>query len=321
MTKRHSFRIHPTSTMWPESVTTNLLYEDFTDRVVPYLVQPSVYELSAGNAQVYEIEDALALDHQSTGVDDFIRGITSRLLTSHEVWIEVVIDDRNPEGLPFQVWEVNGAKRMRNGKLVQELPDRRELPKWFSLGEEWPRYIELDPDYVVRTTLPTSYPSKTLRRVVQELAEIPWLSTPHWVLDQFTDSRGTTPQFDPKEIDGTNRLRTLQAALPIGWAAREELFDMSRNINDYYLFRRDLQFLHFIASMRERAEAALREVLTIAGNMCGFEASVTARGVYTPDAICGFMNQLQAGELAFSERINLIFQHSDRINLEQRRVV
>ena len=135
----------------------------------------------------------------------------------------------------------------------------------------------------------------------------------------MTRQRSSVPAFDPGEASRARRLRILQATLPIGWAAREVYYGESRHLGDYYYFWRELRFLHFKSSMRERAEKALQQVLTFAGERRGFEAHVTARGLYTPAEVGAIIKKYEAGDIPFSEATDIIFErgncthHSERI--------
>jgi len=77
---------------------------------------------------------------------------------------------------------------------------------------------------------------------------------------------------------------------------------------DYW---RELRFLHFRASMRERAEEALRCVLALASERRGFEGSVTANGLHTPSEVRGFIEEFERGELAFSAVNDIIFEKAE----------
>ena len=160
-----------------------------------------------------------------------------------------------------------------------------ELPDWFKPGDGWEGPVQLDSDSMVHVTLPTEYPRELLHRVVSDLAEIPFTSTPAWALENPEGNMRSETPHDVGEAHRTNRLRTLQAASPIGWPAREMYFGTSRVVSDYYLIWRELKFLHFLATVRSCAESALGQVLSLVDQQCGFSVSVTARNVYTPDDV------------------------------------
>lgn len=321
MTNNHSHRIPVKPVLWVESLNTNMLYEDFTDLTVPYHMARQAYEISADVFSVIEIEQALTWDFEGSYVDDFIRGVAARLLTNREVWLEVIVNGGDSRGETFYVWEVVGATTAKDGRFFQQPPDKNQLPQWFEIENDWIEPIELDPNRIVHVSLPDAYPNHILDRVVMELADIPSTSIPDWAMGKLMGTNPSAPDFDVNEADRVNQLRTLQAALTIGWPARQSLLGTRRQISAYYLARRELQFLHFIASMRERAEKALRETLAIASHIFGFEAKVTANGVHTPDAICGFIRDLETGELSYSDVNDLMYPRSDSANLELRRVV
>ena len=297
-----------------------MLYDDFGNRIIPHRHQGRVYVVSSEDISGHLIERALELGRGPSGVDRFIRSVALSLLSSHEVWIELIVDGDDMKQLPFQVCEVNGVRRTAAGSLIQEIPDKAVLPEWFQMKGVSNQALELDPDLMVHVTLPKAYPSELLARVVRALADVKSFVPPKWAIEQSAGISSDAPRFDANEADRTNRLYVLQAAQPIGWAARESLLGESRQINEYYLDWRELHFLHFVASMRECAESGLREVLRLAGRQCGFSASVTAHGVYTPKEVCGFMHQFQAGELSLSAVDEIIFQRTITAESRQRRV-
>ena len=298
-----------------------MLHDDFGNRVIPHRNVGRVYVISSENIADRWVEEALELDSGPHGVDGFIESVARGLLRNHEVWIEILLDGNSKDQLPFQVCEVNGVKRTAKGNLIQVIPDEAELPEWFQAKVPSKQILELDPDLMVQVTLPEAYPSELLNGVVGALADVKPFGAPKWALEGSAGLYRDGPRYNPKEADRTERLFTLQAAHPIGWAARESLLGESRQINEYYLDWRELRFLHFVASMRARAESGLREVLRLAGKRCGFTASVTAHGVYTPEEVCGFMRQFQSGELSLTAVDELIFQRTITAESKQRRVV
>ena len=303
-----------------EDITTEIymLHDDFGNRVIPHRNFGRVYVVSSESIAERLVEEALDIDGGPPGVDRFIQSVARGLLRSHEMWIELILDGDGKDQLPFQVCEVNGVRRTAAGSLIQVIPEKAELPEWFQMEGQSNQALELDPDLMVHVTLPKAYSSELLARVVRSLAEIKPFVPPKWALEQSAGIYRDAPRFDAKEADRTDRLFTLQAAHPIGWTAREALLGESRQINEYYLDWRELRFLHFVASMRERAESGLREVLRLAGERCGFTASVTAQGVYTPEEVCGFMRQYQTGALSLSAVDEIIFQRTITAESRQR---
>ena len=297
-----------------------MLHDDFGNRVIPHRNVGRVYVLSSENIAERLVEQALDIGRGPPGVDRFIESVARGLLRSHEVWIELIIDGNGKDQLAFQVCEVNSVRRTAAGSLIQVIPDKAELPEWFQMEGPSNQALELDPDLMVHVTLPKAYPSEVLERVVRSLADVKPFVPPMWAIEQSAGISRDAPRFDAAEADRTDRLHILQAAHPIGWAARESLLGESRQINEYYLAWRELRFLHFVASMRECAESGLREVLGLAGKRCGFTASVTAHGVYTPEEVCGFMRQFQAGELSLSAVDDIVFQRTITAESRQRRV-
>ena len=137
-------------------------------------------------------------------------------------------------------------------------------------------------------------------------------------MEQITGQRRNAPAFDSGEASRTARLRVAQAALPIGYTARENYYGGNRCLGEYYYYWRELRFLHFRSSMRERAEQALRQVLTVAGAKCGFDAHVTARGMYTPVEVEGIIEKYEAGDIPFSAVTDLIFERPNSVQSSEK---
>ena len=162
--------------------------------------------------------------------------------------------------------------------------------------------IELDDERMVHVRLPNQYSNSLLEAIVKDLVEIDsnYSLATAWFMEQTTGQRTDAPTFDVGEAARVRRLRILQTTLPIGWTAGEIYYGENRHLSDYYCYWRELRFLHFRSSMRERAEKALKQVLTVAGEECGFEAHVTARGLYTPTEVEEVINGYEAGHTFFS---------------------
>ena len=308
---------------WPSSTETHLLFQDFHNHIVPYRHGPDAYGLSTEGIPAQQVEAALNLGDYAWELDGFLRAVTSRLLTHHEVWLEVTFEDGNGDRTPFQVWEVDGVRQTKEGNLIQELPSLDELADWsWDRGDdEWEEEIELDADRMVQVLPPDAYPSHVLMQVVHDLAEVDTNMIPARVIEQLTGQHQDAPAFNASEAYRTERLRILQAALPIGWTAREIFLGADMRVSGYYHYWRELRFLHFRASMRERAEEALRQVLTLACERCGFAASVTAHGLYAPHEVQELIRKFEAGEFAFAEMHDLIFEKANNTQAEQRRMV
>ena len=163
---------------------------------------------------------------------------------------------------------------------------------------------------MVHVRLPDKYPRGLLKKLVEDLVEIDSNDNlmPSWVLEQMTGQRKSAPPFDSGEAIRTQRLRIAQATLQIGWTAREIYYGGNSYLGDYYYYWRELRFLHFRSSMRERAEKALQQVLTFAGEMCSFEAHVTARGLYTPIEVEDIIKKYEAGDIPLSAMTDIIFE-------------
>ena len=326
MTSTHSRRILAKTVSWVDSLDSGMLFEDFTNLAVPYLINNQAYSLTSKGIDPYEIERALSFDFDGSGVDGFIRGVATRLLTNRELWLEVIVGtEANPreaidEG-NFYVWEVVGAKKTEDGRIFQQPLDKGSQPDWFEAESNWTDPLVLNPDRIVHVSLPNRYSRRTLNRVIDELAEIPSTSTPDWTMGKITGTNPSAPDVDVTEIRRISALRVLQITQPIGWPARQRLLAPHQDINPYYLARRELQFLHFIASMRERAEKALVEILQILSGIFMFSAGVTTTGVPTPNDMCGFLRNLETGHLSYSEINDITYPRGDAAHLGHRTLV
>lgn len=201
-------------TRWVDSFETRMLFEDFHNSVVPYRHEPEAYELSTDGIPWYTVDEALTLGHDGWRLDGFLRTVATRLLTNHEVWLEVALEDGHDQGKPFSVWLVDGVERLPQGGLVQVLPPRNELADWWGVPDDWPEQISLDPSSMVHATLPGEYPSGALDEVMQRLAEIEVDITPNWLWSHWEGSNPDAPRPDLTELSRTQRLAVLQAAAP-----------------------------------------------------------------------------------------------------------
>lgn len=306
--------------MWIDSSHTGWLLEDFHSRVVPYRHDPEPYVLSTEGAESREVDRALSLGGES-GLDGFLRAVASRLLTRHEAWLEVVFEEGREHRAPFTVVEVDGVERTPDGALVQQLPPADELPAWYRDRDGWGAALELDPQRMVHTRLPDSYSSALLMQVVRDLAEIELNPFPDWAMDQWPPGRQDPTPYDANKATRTRQLRLAQAALPLGWTAREIYLGPNRAVSDYYHDLRELRFLHFMASLRSCAEEALRQVLVLAGERCGFTASVTAFGVHTPREVEARLQQFKDGALPFAGLNDILFEIGPGLAPQQRSVL
>ena len=320
MTGRRTRWFPSTPAMWIDSSQTHLLYQDFDARVVPYRHDPEAYVLSTKGAPSYEVDRALSL-RDAVDLNGFLRTVATKLLTTHEVWLEVSFEDESREQTPFSVAEAGGVRRTTEGGLVQQLPNSDELPEWYRDDGEWGTVLELDADRMVHVRLPEAYPSDVLAQVITDLAEIEFNLTPPWVTEQWAERQGGSPPYDAREASRTHQLRLAQAALPIGWTARELFLGPNRAVSDHYHYLRELRFLHFLASLRYCAEDALRRVLTLAGERCGFKASVAALGVHTPNEVNALIQKFESGNLPFSAVNDILFESGKDARSQERSVL
>lgn len=298
-----------------------LLRDDFENRIIPYQQRREAYPLTVAGTEQNSVLRSLSLDPGDWRPEDFIRAIASRLLTELEVWIEVVPNPNQGGDVAFHLFPVAQVRRTSSGSLVQILPVRTELPAGYPDDEAWGQSVELDSDRMVHVSLPSEYPKRLLQQVFVELSEIVSAIAPPWALQQMAGQRPDAPRFDVAQAERIERQRILQVASPIGWTARESYRSQPWRITCYnYLFR-ELRFLHFVASVRERAETALREVLDIAEGPCGFTASVTAHGIYTPEEIWNFIEDFLMGNLPFKRAREIIYQEvSDSAPIQSRTI-
>ena len=326
MTGRRSRWFPHQPRMWTWSTETHLLLEDFNNNIVPYRNAGDAYQVSTHGILHWQIQDALELwdGGGRDGADNFVHAVASSLLTDHQAWLEVTFDKDHQNRSPFRVFQAPGVKRTATGRLIQEIP-RLDEPNYRHEAEADRnlQQVEIDGELMVSASLPNDYPSPLLMKVIRELAEIDPTSSlmPTWAMEQMTGQRRDAPPYDPNEATRTERLRVAQAALPIGWTAREIYYGSSRHLGNYYYYWRELRFLHFRSSMRERAEEALHKVLTLARKRCGFDVSVTASGLYTPPEVEELIRRFEAGEIPFSALNDIIFERADGAYAQQRCVV
>lgn len=303
------------------SAVAYMLEDDVSKGVVPYGRQGHVYTVAGASRVDSGYLDALRLNDGYGDVDAFVRTVGVWLFDEHELWFEVFEEVESGKEVPFAIAPVNNVVFDRNGRIFQQLPPLESLPEWVQPDDRWGQRIELDRDRLVRVSLPENHPEKRVSGIKRDLADIPLLTRPDWFMEQVSGQSTDGPAFDFSEAARTDRLAVLQAALPIGWSGREMLMSTDRNINDYYLNLRELRFLHFLASLREEAEGALRDVLTIGRSLSGVTAEVTAHDLCTPADISRYIHQFEAGELSFSKVTDIIYQKPGLAKVERRRVV
>ena len=277
------------------------LEEDFANDVVPHLHSGHAYRLKVSGVSSQVVNSSLSVDLNTRGLEGFIRTVASLLLVDSEVWLEVAFCSEEESTTQFRVYVVGGVHQEPDGRITQDLPHREELPDWYPGDEAWGQSVELDPELMVHISLPEEYPRELITSVISELDKISLSPTPDWALRQAIGKYPGTPRFDHTEAYRIERLRILEVASPIGWTAREDLLSQSsREMSYYYYLLRELRFLHFLASFREQAEAALIRVLEIAGERCDFSAKVTAHGMLAPSEVCNLIRSFESGSLPFA---------------------
>ena len=199
------------------------------------------------------------------------------------------------------------------------LPSRDQWPDWAAMPQKWESPILLDAGRMIQASLPQEYSSDILLRVASDLSKVKSILTQPWLGDNLSRHTSEQVRVDMAEAEKTERLRSLQAALPLGWAARAKLVE-NQHISEYYYLFRELRFLRFMASMRESAEGALREVLTLAGRQCGFTVEVWANGIDTPKSISETLTRFEAGKVEFNTVVDMLYGRGvDKVS-ERRRV-
>ena len=272
----------------------SMLYEDFTNSVIPYRSPRDAYRLSADGSVTPRLL-TIHLLQEGRGVEDFIRVVSSCLLRNFEASIEVAVDPLEGNNQPIRVRFVDGISPQPNGS---------------------------DSARVMPVSLPAKYPRSVLEAVLVELAESSRSIAPEWAMHRIAGQRTDTPRYDFEVASQIERRRVLQVALPIGWDAREKLFLLTRNeINEFYCALRELRFLHFVASMRESAENALQQVLDLTREQCGLAANVTAHGVHTPDEIDESIRRFESGGISFADVNKIIREENSEGDTERMRVV
>ena len=272
----------------------SMLYEDFTNSVIPYRSLRDAYRLSADGPVTPRLFTIRPL-REGQGVEDFIRVVASYLLRNFEASIEVAVDPLEGNSQPIRLSFVDGISPQSSGS---------------------------DSARVVRVSLPAKYPRNVLEAVLLELAESSKSFAPDWAMHRISGQRTDTPRYDFEVASQIERRRVLQVALPIGWDAREKLFLLTRSeINEFYCALRELRFLHFVASMRECAEYGLQQVLDLTREQCGLAVKVTAHGVYTPDEIDESIRRFESGCITFGDVNRIIREEISGGETEQTRLV
>ena len=321
MNKRRSRWVPSGPKCWISSPEADLLHRDFNTHVVPYRQNTETYQLTVEGASYHQVLEALSPGGRGQRLDGLLRGIASKLLTDHEVWLEIAFNDEDQESVAFGVFEVDGVKRTAEGSLMQVPPDPARLPDWFRDNAEWEHAIQLDEARMVYISLPKEYPSELLRQVVRDLAESDIEILLSWVQSQLRGERADAPQFDVRETTRTQRLRIAQVSLPIGWTARERYYRSTVELSDYYYYLRELKFLHFRSSLRSCVEKGLSQVLALASKRCDFVASVTTQGTHTPQEVRELIRKFEEGDLPFSDLNSIIFEDGSSRYSPQRCVV
>ena len=284
------------------------------------MIVPSrnTYHLSVEGHPSQQVAKSLGLNPSGSPVDRFIQDISSTLMRNHEVWIEVVYESWEEAGSLFSVFEVDGVKHAETGELVQDVPSQDRLRERAGTQNEGTAPIELDVDRMIRVSLPDEYPSEVISQVARNLSNVRSILMQPRFLESMGGKRPSG--FSVKEATRAERLGILQAALPIGWAAREPLV-VDAPITDYYHFWRELKFLHFRSLMRERAESALRQVLALASEQFDFSVEVWSDGIYTPEQVSEQISYFEAGNVRFETVLDMLYGKETGSDLNRRRIV
>ena len=322
MTRRLSRPFVSKPVVSPMDYQIQLLTQDFNLKVVPYQQNLETYRLSIEGAQPHLVNRSLALGWNNRGgTKHFVRTVASALLMDQEVWIEVVPHCGREREELFRVVMVAGVRKDSSGTLIQELTPFATLPEWYREDEPWDQPVTLDSSRMVHVSLPEAYPRKLLNRVLLDLAEVDSALAPEWVMQQMAGELADAPRFDQKKASRLERHRIFQVSLPIGWTARESLHYQPWEITYYYYLLRELQFLHFVSSMRERSEVALRQVLDVAGGLCDFTTSITTHGICAPEEVRSFIRKFKKGELSFATVKDILYQEASANSLVKERAI
>ena len=308
--------------IWVQSLNARMLLDDLENGVVPYRRHGKAYELTVKGLPTGTVADALEFSRKGEGVENFVTAVASTLLMEHETWLEILFNDPGREGLPFRVFPVTGVRQIKTGKWIRNIgmPDGQEF--WaLSQSERRSHPVEADPKRLVRVHLPDEYPSGVLTEAIQGLVESDSISKQRarGEMESLFERTSNSTVVDPRESYRTERLRVAQAALPIGWTARES-FIRDSLFTEYFHYWRELRFLHFTASMRRRAEEALCQVLDIAGTGCGFQASVTSSGLYTPNEVEALIQSFEQGEIPFTEIFHITREITETFPAQNREI-
>ena len=311
MTARRSRPIPPSLNTWHEYPQLSMLREDFGARIVPFQRRhQGAYLVEVDGVASSRVERSLATLEGGPGVDGFVRAVGDRLLTVGEIWIEVVTEDDDADRMPFRLFEVNDVRQDASGVLFQELPAKAELPVGFEADSTWSDPLPLDSEALVHAVLPSEYPKELLSPIVSGLSEIPFHMSPDWTVETTEHRPPKDAPYDFEEARRIARQHILQVARPIGWPAREMHLTDRRVVSEYYLILRELRFLHFLASVRASAEAALIDVLALVEQKLGMSASVTARNVYTSEDVSQIVSRFKAGGVPLTAMTDILLQET-----------
>ena len=308
--------------IWVDSRNTHMLLEDFENNVVPYRRHGEPYVLTVNGLSADAVSNALELSRRGDGAESFVNGVASTLLMDHEAWLEIFFNDPSPSGLPFRVFPVTGVRQTRAGSWTRNLgmPDGEAF--WaFNSGERSNSPVAVDIEKLIHVQLPVRYSGDIITEVIKGLVETDSISNSisQREIDSLLRPTSTSTPMDPTESYRTERLRVAQAGLPIGWTARE-ILSRDSMFTEYFYHWRELWFLHFRASMRERAEAALCQVLAMAGKHCGFKASVTSTRLYAPTEVELLIKKFEEGEISFTETLNIMREMSETFPAQAREI-
>ena len=308
---------------WVHSLHVHMLLEDFGNTVVPYRRRGEAYRLTVNGLPKDTVDDALELFRSGEGVENFVRTVASALLKEHTAWLEIFFNDPDSEGLPFRVFPATGVRQTQEGNWIRN-PGIMEGPAFWAISPSDRNNdpIAVNPERLIRVQLPDKYPGEVLTKVIQGLVETDSISnqTRQREIQLLSERTSNSTLMDPSESYRTERLRVAQAALPIGWTARES-YSRDSLFTEYFHYWRELQFLLFRTSMRERAEEALCRVLHIAGATCGFEASITSSGLYAPTEVEGLIKGFERGEIPLTEILNIMWEMSETFPTAQDREI
>jgi len=289
----------------PEGQISGLLSEDLKF-VIPY-ENDSVASLNlsplgdhqAPNSQM--IAEALSGERRATphnAIETFIRQMAPRLVFSKEVWVELEyiydnqFDDTTPRAFFIRMIPPGTVEVKRNGVPIQYVPSDR-TPLTDKKGRS---YVELErsnlfaftlSDELSKSTKPVTDFLRISEREQEDAREMELLSQA-----ASGDTTLDLSEHLKQKGDIVNR-----AMSPIGWDVRR-LY--SGNQLESFQSWRQLKFLRFKVTLRNRILADLNALINQAGQDFGFQANIELSGLPTVLEVDAAMSDFENGRKSAS---------------------